>query len=451
MTHIKTLILAWWNGTRLWPISRETSPKQFAILEELGGKSLFQLTLERTAQFSKLEDIYIVASQQNYFHALIQSEKIGLPISQDNIILQPLMKETLPIISLAARKIWSGNLLVLPSDQLIEDIESFSQAIELGTQVTHNSIVTFWIQPNKAETGYGYIEKKENKPLAPVQSFHEKPNEENAQKYIQQWFLWNAGIFLFDIDYYFEELKRIKPNFYTLINDIKKTDHEIFDKIEAISIDHGLLEQSNHISCVNLDLYWTDLGSFDAIGEYMDSKNINHKNLIQEGKVNNNIILSEQKNKEIAMIDVENLVVVDSDDVLLISKRGSTQKVKQITKKTKKINGNGEYRPWGSFKILGEWNGYKTKKIMVLPGKKLSLQSHNHRSEHWVVVSGTALVTIGEKESLVAKGESVFVPIGEKHRLENPGKIPLIVIESQIGDYLEEDDIIRYSDDFGRN
>ena len=203
MTHIKTLILAGWNGTRLWPVSRETSPKQFAILEELGGKSLFQLTLERTVKISKLEDIYIVASQQNYFHALIQSEKIWLPVSQDHIIIQPSMKETLPIISLAARKIGSGNLLVLPSDQLIEDSDQFSQAIESGVSITHNSLVTFWIQPNKPETWYGYIEKLKHSSPAQVKSFHEKPNKENALKFIQQWFLWNAGIFLFDIDYYF--------------------------------------------------------------------------------------------------------------------------------------------------------------------------------------------------------------------------------------------------------
>jgi len=200
-----------------------------------------------------------------------------------------------------------------------------------------------------------------------------------------------------------------------------------------------------------MDIKWSDLWSFDSIWEYVEENNIKKDNLIEIWDTKNNVIIWENDNKEIALIDVQDLVIVDNDDVLLISKKWSTQKVKEIVKRTKKTNWNTEYRPWWSFTVLSVWEWYKTKKISVLPNRKLSLQSHHHRSEHWVVVEWSALVTIWDKEFLVVKWESVFIPVWEKHRLENPWKIPLSVIETQIWDYLEEDDIVRYNDDFWRN
>lgn len=452
MKKLKTIILAGGSGTRLWPISRETSPKQFAILSELWGKSLFQLTLERASKVSNLEDIYVVASKENYFHALIQSEKLGLPISKDNIIIQPLVKETLPIIALATREVWEWNILVMPSDHLISDLDKFAETINFWVENTDKWIITFWIKPTNPETGYGYIEKRSPEDMiSKVKKFHEKPNEDKAKKYIDEGYLWNSWMYLYDQKIFFAELENHAPWINKLILDKSLSDLDIFKEVKAISIDKWLTEKIDNLHCINIDFYWTDLWSFDAIWDYMLQTNKKHPNILEEGKVEDNVVLSESKNKEIALIDVKDLVIVDSDDVLLIAKKWSTQKVKQITKKTTKKIGLTEYRPWGSFRILWEWTGYKTKKITVLPGKKLSLQSHNHRSEHWVVVSWTALVIIWDQEKLVTKGESVFVPIWVKHRLENPWKMPLIVVESQIWDYLEEDDIIRYSDDFGRN
>lgn len=447
MNNIKCLILAWWSWTRLWPISRETSPKQFAILKELWNKSLYQLTLLRALKLTNIDNIYIVATKNNYFHAIIQAENLWYKINQKNIIIQPQMKETLPIVALSSRIIWNWNILMMPSDHLIQDEQNFVEIIKNNTNLLEKWILTFWIKPSKIETWYWYIEKNsENKVL----NFHEKPDFKTAWEYIENWFLWNSWIYFFNKDLFFEELKLLQKNIYDLILDKNKTDDEIFEQIQAISFDNWISEKSNKMFCINMDIKWSDLWSFDSIWEYIEENNIILENIIQTWDTKNNVVIWENNNKEIALIDVQDLLIVDNDDVLLISKRWSSQKVKELLKKTKKINWNTEYRPWWSFSVLSVWPWYKTKKISVLPWKKLSLQSHHHRSEHWVVVEWTALVTIWEKEILVKKSESVFIPVWEKHRLENPWKIPLSVIESQIWDYLEEDDIIRYDDDFGR-
>lgn len=447
MKKIKSLILAWGSWTRLWPISRDTSPKQFAILKELWWKSLFQLSLQRALKVSEVEDIYVVATSQNFFHVSTQAEKIWIKINDKNIIIQPMMKETLPIIALASRIIWEWNILMLPSDHLIPDEDKFAKIVLDWVEYLKNGILTFWIKPLKVETWYWYIEKSSDNI---VLKFHEKPNEQMALEYIQKWFLWNCWIYFFNYDFFFKELKNLEPKVYDLIFDKTKTDTEIFEKIEAISIDKWISEKSKNMYCLEMDLKWSDLWSFDSIWEYMDENNISRENILTTWDVKNNVVLSENNNKEIALIDVEDLVIVDTADVLLISKRWSTQKVKDLVKITKKSNWVKEYRPWWSFTILSEWKWYKTKKITVLPWRKLSLQSHLHRSEHWVVVKWTALVTIWEKEFLLPQWESIYVPVWEKHRLANPWKTALSIIESQIWDYLEEDDITRYSDDFGR-
>lgn len=448
MENIKTLILAWWSWTRLWPISRETSPKQFSILKELWNKSLYQLTLQRALKISEIDDIFIVATKQNFFHVSIQAEKMWIKINPKNIIIQPKMKETLPIISLSARIIWSGNILMLPSDHLIPEEEKFVEIIKNSIPFLQKWIITFGIKPTCPETWYWYIEKDLESWL--VKHFYEKPSLEKAKDFIENWFLWNWWIYFFEHDFFFWELWKINPDFKQLIFDTQKTDDEIFDEIEAISIDKWISEKSKNMYCVDMNFKWSDLWSFDAIWEYIEENNIINENKISVWETKNNVVLMESDNKEVALIDVEDLVIVDTDDVLLISKRWSTQKVKDLTKLTKKINWNTDYRPWGHYTILSKWTWYKTKKITVLPWKKLSLQSHHHRTEHWVVVEWTALVQIWEKEFILPKWESIFVPLWEKHRLSNPWKIPLSIIESQIWDYLEEDDIIRYDDEFWR-
>jgi len=447
MEDIKSVILAWWNWTRLWPISRESSPKQFAILKELDWMSLFQITLKRALKISKIDDIYVVVSKENFFHVWVQSKKIWYEIKEKNIIIQPSMKETLPVMCLITKKIWKWNIITMPSDHLIRDNQKFKDYIYSSLDYIKKWIISFWIVPTKPETWYWYIEK--DKKTNNIKQFHEKPDKKTALKFIKKGFLWNSWIYLFNSDIFWKEVS-IHKNEMKNIFMSSKSDEEIYNEVEAIPFETWIAEKSKNMYCISMDLKWSDLGSFDSIWEYIDENKIKNENIIEEWESKNNIVLQESDEKEIALIDVEDLVIVDTSDVLLISKRWSTQKVKQVVKKTKKISWDIEYRPWWSFRVLSKWNWYKTKKITVLPWKKLSLQSHQHRSEHWVVVEWTWVVTIWEKDFILPKWESIFVPIWKKHRIENKWKIPLIIIESQIWDYLYEDDIERFDDDFWR-
>ena len=451
MENLKIVILAWWYGTRLRPLSRKSSPKQFTKLREFSWKSLFQMTLERAVLLTDIKNIFVVTAKDIYFHTEIQSKEINLEIPKENYILQPMMKETLPIISLATKKIWLWNILVMPSDHIIDDTEKFRDTINSWENLLKKSIVIFWIKTNKAEIAYWYIEKEDReKNVSKVKSCHEKPDKEKAKKFIEKWFLWNSWVFLYDSSFFWKEIENINKKMKNLFFDGKKSDEEIFEEVEAVSIDVWLLEKSKNITSIDLNIYRNDVWSFDAIWEYLEKKEIKNDKVILEWDCKNNLVLAESRNKEIALIDVSNLVVIDHEDVILISKKGSTQKVKKIIKKSKNLIWITEYRPWWKFRILEIWDWYKTKNITVLPWKKISLQMHNRRSEHWVVVFWKAKICIWEQEKILEKWESVFVPIWTKHRLENPWNIPLIIIESQIWDYLEEDDIIRFQDDYWR-
>lgn len=449
MKNLKIVILAGGFWTRLWPLSRKTSPKQFCKLRELWWKSLFQLALERALFLTKEENIFVVAAKEILFHSDIQSKELWINLKKENFIIQPDMKETLPIIALATKKIWKENILIMPSDHIIDDNSKFRDSVFLWEKLVKNSIVLFWVKPIKEETAYWYIEKKDNKNISQVKNFYEKPDIQKAKKYIEKWFLWNSGIFLYDSSFFWSELEKVDKKLKDLILS-DKSDDDIFKEVEPISIDVWLSEKSKNISCIDLNLYWNDLWSFDSIWEYIKEKDIKNETVIIEGKSKNNIVLNEDRNKDIVLIDVDDLLVIDHEDVLLISKKWSSQKVKKVIKKSKNLIWQTEYRPWWKFRILEEWKWYKTKNITVFPWKKLSLQMHYHRSEHWVVVSWSAKATIWEEEKILEKWESIFVPIWKKHRLENPWKLPLVIIESQIWDYLEEDDIVRFEDDFGR-
>ena len=448
---LKVVILAWWYGTRLWPLSRKTSPKQFSKLRELWWKSLFQMAVLRALEITNEKNIFIVTAKDIYFHSEVQTKELWINIEESNYIMQPSMKETLPIIALTTRKIWKWDILVMPSDHIIEDNIDFKNTVLNWIKYLDKSIVIFWIKTKNPETCYWYIEKEEkNKEISEVKSFHEKPDKETAKKYIEKWFLRNSWIFLFNSNTFWSELEKVNKKMKNLFFNDKLDDNYIFDKVEAVSIDYWLMEKSKNVISVDLNIYWNDLWSFDAIWEYFKKKKVINKKVITEWSCKNNIVLSESRNKEIALIDVKDLIVIDHEDVILISKKWSTQKVKEIIKKSKNNIWLTEYRPWWKFRILEEWVWYKTKNLTVLPWKKLSLQMHYHRSEHWVVVSWTAKIIVWEEERILEKWESTFVPIWTKHRLENPWKVPVIIIESQIWDYLEEDDIIRFSDDFWR-
>lgn len=449
--------MAWWSGTRLWPISRKFYPKQFIKVRELWDISLFQKTILRASRISSLSDILITTNINYKFHVLTQAHEVGVKIKEEQILVEPQAKNTLPWIAYAMDNLDKTDLwLILPSDHIIEDEEVFIKTILDASETATKWLVTFGIAPFCPHTWYWYIDvdKKTKSPFK-VKSFKEKPDEKTAKQFIKDWYFWNAWIFLFSKEVFFSELNKNNNEFYKIFTwekDIKT----LFEKIPEVSIDYGLLEKSDNIYLMPLPIYWNDLWSFDAIDDYLAGKNFKNPDIIQVD-AKNNFILSETENKKVALIGLDDLIVVDTKDALLISKKWATQKIKDVVNLLKKDNSSladywvTVYRPWWSYTIIDEWVGFKSKRLTVISGKKLSLQMHYHRSEHWVVVNWTAVVTIWDEVKTVRKWESVYIPSGFKHRLENPGKLELHLIESQIWDYLEEDDIVRFDDDFWRN
>ncbi len=456
MTNI---ILCGGSGTRLWPISRTLMPKQFVKLFK--DKSLFQLTVERNAKVCNAQ--MIVSNAEQYFLAIDQLEENStFNIKNSKFLLEPVGRNTAPAIALACLALPKDEIvLVTPSDHLIKDeIEYEKVLVQAEALAKKNNLVTFGITPTSPETGFGYIEAD----VFDVKAFHEKPDAETAQKYLDaQNYYWNSGMFMFKAGVFLEELKKHSPDIYeaslNAYNNAPKDEmirikHEDMAKIPEDSIDYAVMEKSNRVKVVPSNIDWSDVGSFDALYEELEKdengNTKNSKHIAIESR--NNLIYS---NRYIATIDVEDLIIVDTGDALLISKKGSSQKVKEVVKEIKKTTNLHEvhltgYRPWGSYTILDEESGYKIKRIEVKAGKRLSLQKHFHRNEHWIVVSGTATVSVGDKKYLVRPNESTYIKMGEIHRLENEGKIPVVLIEAQVGEYTGEDDIIRLEDDFKR-
>lgn len=401
-------------------------------------------------------DIYIVAGKDYTFSCISQAQEMGIVLDESQIIVEPFPKNTLAAIALAMKQIpKEETVFVTPSDNIILDTEALQKQIETSLLQAKTSLVTFGINPTHPHTGYGYIAfaKSGTEPYK-VSEFKEKPNAEKAKEYIQNGYLWNSGSFLFSGEAFWGELQKVNPTYFSVFQ--KENIAEIYAEVSDLSIDYGLLELSDNIYVTPLNLYWSDLGSFEAIEEYLSTIQAESKNEKITVESEGNFVLSEVPNKTIALIGMDNVIVVDTKDALLIAKKGEGQKIKQVVNQLKTQNkhitefGQTVYRPWGSYTIIDEGAGFKSKRLSVLCGKRLSAQMHHHRSEHWVVVSGTARVTNGNETFLLNKGESTFIPAGNLHRLENPGKVPLHIIESQIGDYLEEDDIVRFDDDFGR-
>lgn len=456
MTNV---ILCGGAGTRLWPISRSLMPKQFIKLFD--NKSLFQLTVERNSRLCQSQ--FIVSNAEQYFLALDQLEELNK--SNNSYLLEPVGRNTAPAIALACMALNDDEIvLVTPSDHLIKDEKEYEKVINKAKEFANdNKIVTFGITPTFAETGYGYIESVNE---FNVKAFHEKPNFEIATSYLKAGnYYWNSGMFCFKAGVFLEELKKYSPKIYETskiafanVNkqDLIRIKYDDMINIPENSIDYAVMEKSNIVKVVPSNIFWSDVGSFDALYEELskdENNNTKNENHISINSKNNLVYGNERK---IATVDIEDLIIIDTGDALLISKKGSSQKVKKVVEKLKEQNSQLHnihligYRPWGTYTVLEDSNGYKIKRIEVNPGKRLSLQRHFHRSEHWIVVSGTATVTVGDEIRFVRPNESTYIKAGELHRLENEGKIPVILIEAQVGEYTGEDDIIRVEDDFKR-
>lgn len=437
------LILCGGSGTRLWPLSRTLMPKQFVKL--FNNQSLFQLTAQRNSTIC--DEQFIVSNSEQYFLALDQLEELGY--ENNRYLLEPIGRNTAPAIALACMALEPETIvLVTPSDHLIKNQDAYKVVVKKAQDLAKEGfLVTFGIKPSYAETGYGYIEADGED----VKSFKEKPDAITAQRYVEQGnYYWNSGMFCFKAGVFLEELAKYSPSIYeaskrALENAMDDTmiriKHKAMMAIPEDSIDYAVMEKSDKVKVVPSDIEWSDVGSFDALSDELTNDE------------NNNFILS---HKQVCLIDIEDLIVIDTEDALLISRKGSSQKVKEIVSKLKTQNlaltttHKTTHRPWGTFTVLEDRPGYKIKQIMVKPGKRLSLQKHFHRNEHWIVVSGTATVTVEDKTYMVRENESTYIKSGEIHRLENQGKIPIILIEAQVGSYTGEDDIVRIEDDFKR-
>jgi len=448
---MKSIILAGGVGTRLWPLSREYYPKQFI---QLDNRSLFQQTVERAARLSAPDDIYVVTNEIHRYLVRNQIEELGLTIADDHLLAEPEGKNTLPAIAWALQRIRSvspgATAVVFPSDHLLG--ESALDQIRAAEPLAKKKLVTFGIRPASPHTGYGYI--RPGKRLAignVVDEFREKPDEKTAEDYVKKGYLWNSGIFLLSTDCFFEELKKYRPELYeAFAGDIPAN----YAELEPLSIDYGLLEHSKKVAVVVLEAAWSDLGTFKALYDVEQHDPEGNVGKAEFLAARNNYVHAPGKN--VGLIGVHNLIVVDTVDALLICDTAQAEQVKQlvsrfnqqdleVTKFHRKV-----YRPWGSYTILEDTPFYKIKRVTVKPRQKLSLQLHHHRSEHWIVVSGTAEVVLNSETRLLHQGESTFVRSGMRHRLKNPGVIPLEVIEVQLGEYLKEDDIVRFEDDYGR-
>jgi len=491
MTNI---ILCGGSGTRLWPLSRTLMPKQFVTLFE--GESLFQKTVRRNQR--GCADQCIVSNAEQYFLAIDQIEALSLANQTDRYLLEPVGRNTAPAIALACLGLQPETIvLVTPSDHLIRDEARYEAVLKKAEALAgEGHLVTFGITPQFAETGYGYIEAAaaaNGEGGMDVLRFHEKPDPATAERYLRQnelaraqpalaQFFWNSGMFCFKAGVFLEELQRFTPAIYeasehafhhakkeTMTAGTGSADGRQLIRIgqremAAIpedSIDYAVMEKSKKVKVIPADIGWSDLGSFDALYDALPHDGDANALLQADGaggavSINaaGNLVVSE---KLVAAVDVDDLLIVDTADALLVTKRGSSQKVKAVVKALKDRGSElpdihvTAHRPWGTYTILDESNGYKVKRIVVKPGRRLSLQKHYHRSEHWIVVSGTATVTRGSDVFLVRANESTYIPMGELHRLENVGKIPLVMIEAQVGEYVGEDDIVRIDDDFMRS
>ena len=465
------VILCGGAGSRLWPVSREQHPKPFIRLAD--GQSLLQKAFLRGTQLSDVAEVLTVTNRELFFKTEDEFREVNTAGVATSFILEPFGRNTAPAIVAAALQVAKSHgddavMLVLAADHLIADQSAFQQAVHKATELAETGkLVTFGIHPEAPETGYGYIETEGNTALR----FVEKPSLEKAQEYfVSGRFLWNSGMFCFTAGSLLREMEKYNPQ---IVADMRvcleksrrlegggcsqvAIDPETFMTVAEDSIDYAVMEKSDHVAVVPCNIGWSDIGSWSTLGDLVPADD--NGNRVQ-GEVilhDTNDCTIQSDGRLVAALGVKNLIIIDTPDAVLVVDKSSAQDVKHIYTELK-LNGHDAHklhrtvsRPWGSYTVLEEGEGFKVKRIEINPGSKISLQRHQHRSEHWVVVSGKAKVTNGDKELIVNTNESTYIRAGHKHRVQNPGLLNLIMIEVQSGSYVGEDDIERFEDVYGR-
>jgi len=462
------VILSGGSGTRLWPLSRSQHPKQFLPL--VSNNTMVQETILRLQGLKGLQAPLGVCNENHRFMMAEQLREVGSQPSA--IILEPVGKNTAPAVALAALTAQSADdvLLVLPADHVITNVPAFQTAVKKANSLADQGyLVTFGVVPGEPETGYGYIKAGDslNEDSFKVAAFVEKPDLDTAKKYVESGeFYWNSGMFAFKAGRYLEELEKFQPAILSVCKkalddaqrdiDFVRLNKDAFMECPADSIDYAVMEKTDQSVVIPLDADWNDVGSWSALWEVTQKDE-------QGNAVSGDVLALDTQdsflhssNKLIAAIGVDNLVVVETDDAVMIAAKDRVQDVKKIVDQLKEAKRSEAdihrkvYRPWGYYHSVDNGERHQTKRIVVKPGAKLSLQKHHHRAEHWIIVRGTAMITKGDKKMLLSENESTFIPLGVTHCLENPGVIPLEMVEVQSGSYLGEDDIVRFQDDYGR-
>ena len=467
------LVLSGGSGSRLWPMSRRLLPKQFLPL--VSERSLLQDTVMRLQGVQSARAPIVVSNSEHRFLVAEQLREIG--VKPDVQVLEPVGRNTAPAVAVAALYVQSRQpdacLFVLPSDQLIQDVPAFHSAIATALPMAAGgSLVTFGITPRGPVTGYGYIERgepiSEGKGTFRVKRFVEKPDLETARGYVSSGrFFWNSGMFVFQARRFLEELQRFRPDIAAATKaaweagtsdlDFLRLDSAAFEACPSDSVDYAVMERTSASVMVQADIGWSDVGSWAALwetGKKDERQNVAHGDVdLRDAKG----CYVRAESRLVSVLGAKDLVIVETDDAVLVADKARSQEVKEVVDtldrnaRTEHISHSRVYRPWGYYESIDAGDRFQVKRIMVKPGQALSLQMHHHRAEHWVVVSGTARVTRGEETKLLSENESTYIPIGTKHRLENPGKTALFLIEVQSGGYLGEDDIVRFEDRYQRN